>query len=176
MAGLSHPLAPHSGRKKSVLQGGIFCQFFYNFGAPSPCRREKNRRQVREEQKSLEDDPNMPSEACKKFCQKFVVDFYRSNTLMALESKYVRYKEHSVEKFKEDMARDMLQALRDGIWYREMEKRDFTKWFEMRVNDCLWNIQRILTKYGKDHGLLEDNTYIEEVMKKADNFVGLMKP
>jgi hypothetical protein len=104
------------------------------------------------------------------------VDFYRSNTLMALESKFVRYKEHSVVKFQEDMTRNMLQALQDGLWYREMEKRDFTKWLEWRVNDCLWNIQGVLTKYGKDHGLLEDNTYIEEVMKKADDFVGLMKP
>ena len=118
----------------------------------------------------------MPLEACKKFCQKFVVDFYRSNTLMALESKFVRYKEHSMDKFKEDMARDMLQALRDGILYQEMEKRDFTKWLEWRVNDCLRNIQGILSKYGKDHGLLQENTYIEEVMKKANDFEGLMKP
>jgi hypothetical protein len=128
------------------------------------------------EQKSLEDSPHMPSEACKKFLQQFTVDFYRSNTLMALESKFVRYKEQSVQKFNDDMARDMLQALRDGIWYREMEKRDFTKWLEWRVKDSLWNIEGILTKYGKDHNLLQDNTYIEEVMKKADSFVKLMKP
>jgi hypothetical protein len=81
-----------------------------------------------------------------------------------------------VQKFNDDMARDMLQALRDGIWYREMEKRDFTKWLEWRVKDSLWNIEGILTKYGKDHNLLQDNTYIEEVMKKADSFVKLMKP
>ena len=95
---------------------------------------------------------------------------------MALESKFVRYKEQSVEKFQEDTTKDMLQALRDGIWYREMEKRDFSMWLGWRVKDSLWNIEGVLTKYGKDHGLLQDNTYIEEVMKKADTFAKLMKP
>jgi hypothetical protein len=46
----------------------------------------------------------------------------------------------------------------------------------MRVNDSLWNIQNILIKFGKERRLLEDTTYIEEVMEKADKFVGLMKP
>jgi hypothetical protein len=60
----------------------------------------KKHKKGKEEQKFLDDDPNMLLEECKKFCQQFVVDFYQSNTLMALESKYVRYKEYSMEKFK----------------------------------------------------------------------------
>ena len=117
-----------------------------------------------------------PSEDCKKFLVQFMVRFYEENTIMALESKYVRYKEASVEKFQREMANDMLHALHNPRWIRETENRGFMKFLDQRVHDSLWNSKNVLTKYGKDHGLLDDDTFVEQVILKAELFVGLMKP
>ena len=116
-----------------------------------------------------------PSEDCKKFLVEFIARFYEDNTVMALESKYLRYKEESVDKFKRDMANNMQQALHVPRWIAETEKRGFTKFLDQRVHDSLWNAKNVLTKYGKEHRD-SDETFYEQVILKVELFVELMRP
>jgi hypothetical protein len=78
------------------------------------------------------------------------VKFYEENTIMALESKFVRYGEESINKFKTDMTASMMQALSVPRWIAETEKRGFRKFLDQRVHDSLWNAKNVLAKYGKD--------------------------
>ena len=68
---------------------------------------------------------DMPSEECKQFLVEFMVRFYEQNSVMALESKFVRYDEESINKFKTDMEASMLQALHVPRWIAETEKHRF---------------------------------------------------
>jgi hypothetical protein len=43
------------------------------------------------------------------------------------------------------------------------------------VHDSLWNAKNVLAKYGKDHRASDDSSF-QQVILKADLFVGLMRP
>ena len=73
---------------------------------------------------------DMPSEECKQFLVEFTVRFYEENSAMALESKFVRYGEESINKFKTDMEASMLQALYVRRWITETEKRGFRRFLD----------------------------------------------
>jgi hypothetical protein len=80
---------------------------------------------------------DMPCESCKNFLIELTVKFYEENTLRALESKYVGYRDGGPEKFRRDMWQHMMDALQAPIWSTETEKRGFLKFVHDRVHNAL---------------------------------------
>ena len=54
-----------------------------------------------------------------------MVKFYEENSAMALENKFVRYGEESINKFKREMEASILQALHVPRWISQTKKRGF---------------------------------------------------
>jgi len=52
-----------------------------------------------------------PPDSCKDFMIKCIIEFYESKTMVSLDTKYVRYQEECIDKFKADMRQKMLDAL-----------------------------------------------------------------
>ena len=117
---------------------------------------------------------DMPSESCKNFLIELIVKFYEVNTLRALESKFVRYREEGPEKFKRDMWQHMRHELQAPMWSTEIDKRGFSKFVDDRVHDALWNAKNLLTKFGRFNRATDEN--FDDVVSKADLFVSQMKP
>ena len=69
----------------------------------------------------------------------------------------------------------MLQALHLPRWIAETEKRGFRRFLDQRVYDSLWNAKNVLAKYDKDHRASDDSSF-QQVILKADLFIGLMRP
>lgn len=111
---------------------------------------------------------DMPSEECKNFVIECIVLFYESETTTSLDSKYVRYQEECVDKFRVDMKQRLLEALSVPQWFHETEKRGFSKFLDSKVHDALWNVKSLLQKYGKTHRALDEG--FEEVIMRGDLF------
>lgn len=99
------------GEIKSQWSGGGIVDFFFKTESVVTMPKGNKQRKRKGQEESPIDYDVTPLEDCKKFLVEFTARFYEDNTAMALESKYLRYKEESVEKFKRDMANNMLQAL-----------------------------------------------------------------
>jgi len=110
-----------------------------------------------------------PSNVCKGFLIKCIMEFYESETTMSLDNKYVRYQEECLDKFKANMKEKMLDALNVLEWYHEIEKKGFLKFLENRVHNALWNAKVILEKYGKEYHTNDEA--FEQVILKVDLFV-----
>ena len=78
---------------------------------PKEKNPKKNKGKNEGEVQSPFDVHDMPSEDCKQFLVDFMVKFYEENSAMALESKFVRNGEESINKFKSKMEANILQAL-----------------------------------------------------------------
>lgn len=117
---------------------------------------------------------DIPSESCKNFLIELTVKFYEDNTLRALESKYVRYRDEGPEKFRRDMWHYMMDALQAPVWIMETQKRGLSKFVDDRVHDALWNAKNLLAKFGKFNRA--DDGKFNDVVLKADLFVAQMKP
>ena len=115
-----------------------------------------------------------PSESCKASLIKLIVAFYETETTVSLDTKYVRYEEDFIEKFKLDMKQRMLDALHVPEWYHETEKKNFLQFLDSKVHDALWNAKVILEKFGKEHR--ENDEAFEHVIMKADMFPKRCKP
>ena len=115
-----------------------------------------------------------PSDACRKFIIQKIVNFYEAETIMSLESKYVRYQEECVDKFKADMKQLFLNVLNVPRWQEQMQKRGFLEWLDLRVHDALWNFPRILDKYGREQR--PDDEHFPELVLKVDLFIKKCRP
>jgi len=115
-----------------------------------------------------------PSKTCKKFLIELIIKFYESETIASLDSKYVRYQEECLDKFKTKMCQKMLDALHIPKWHEETEKRGFQKFLENKVHDALWNAKVVVEKYGKEHRA--DDEDFQETMLKVDLFVRRCAP
>ncbi|KAG0621197.1 hypothetical protein M758_3G001500 [Ceratodon purpureus] len=115
----------------------------------------------------------IPSANCKTFLIELTARFYEANDLRALESKYVRYQEEGVEKFKHEIRDLMIQALQDPKWIGESDRRGFQWWMENRLNDALWNAKVVLAKYAKTHR--EGDEEFVDVVNRADCFSTQMR-
>jgi len=51
-----------------------------------------------------------PSNACKKFLIKLIIEFYEFETTTSLDIKYIRYQEECLDKVKAEMCQKMLDA------------------------------------------------------------------
>lgn len=115
----------------------------------------------------------VPGDACKAFLIEFTVKFYEANDLRALESKYVRYQEEGIEKFKLEIKELMIQALKHPMWIAETEKRGFMWWMGNRVQDALWNPKVVIAKYGRM--FREGDEDFVDVVNRADCFSAQMR-
>lgn len=118
---------------------------------------------------SIEASRNNPSDSCKDFVIKCIVAFYEAETTLSLESKYIRYGEECIEKFKQDMNDRLLQALHVPQWHAEMDKPNFTHWLNQRVHDGLWNGKAIMEKFGKANRPHDEA--FEDVIVRVDMFM-----
>ena len=58
----------------------------------------------------------IPSDACKAILTECIAKFYESKTTVSLDTKYVRYGDECLQKFKADMTQIMLDALNVPQW------------------------------------------------------------
>jgi len=123
---------------------------------------------------SREEDPNIPSEACKKFLIELTFKFFEVETTVSLDQNYMRYEEQGLQKFKVEMTQRMLDTFSVLEWIDEMQKRDFTQFVGNRVHDALWNGKDVLGRYGKQHRA--NGPAFEEVILKVDLFNSRMAP
>ena len=78
-----------------------------------------------------------PSEALNKMFIKCIRDFYESETTMSLESKYVRYNEAGIKKFKSEMWQRFMDAVAVLEFQHEMDNNGFDKFLRNKVHDVL---------------------------------------
>ena len=78
-----------------------------------------------------------PSENCHEFVIQLIVKFYEDNTPKALESKYVKYGEQGLDKFKNEITQMIMNALHVTEWMEETHKPGYMKFLEDRANDAL---------------------------------------
>ena len=117
---------------------------------------------------------DIPSESCKNFLIEFIVKFYEQNSIRALESKYVRYRDEGPDKFKMEMSQVMMDALHVPEWITETKKKGYLKFLDARAHDALWNAKNLLAKYGRQHRTGDEA--FNDVLLKADLFVSQMRP
>ena len=135
----------------------------------------KNKQKVAEPvQPKLHPTRDIPNDMCKNRVIELIVKFYEENSLRALESKYVRYRELGQEKFKTEMTELIMDALHCPEWYEVFHKRGFQQFLQSRVHDALWNSKNLLAKYAREHRA-EDEEF-QQVVLKADLFVAQMRP
>jgi len=63
-----------------------------------------------------------PSDVCKGFLIKCIVEFNELESTVSLNNKHIRNKEKCLDKFKADIRQKMLDALNVLEWYHETEK------------------------------------------------------
>lgn len=141
---------------------------------PKSKNTNKEKKKLDRGQSSMEAARDNPSEACKNFLIEFIVKFYEAETTMSLDSKYVRYQEQCVEKFKSDMIQKMLDALSTPLWDQDRAKKNFNKLIENKAHDALWNSKDVITKYGTERRIVDDA--FQDIILKADLFVKRCKP
>ena len=76
----------------------------------------------------------IPSKSCKDFLTHVIANFYETNDLLSLVSKYVRYQEEGPMMFKQDLTQLMMQALATPTWVKETDKRGFLNWLDNRMH------------------------------------------
>jgi hypothetical protein len=81
----------------------------------------------------------------------FIARFYESESSMALERKYIRYRKESISKFQMEMKKRMMQALHVPLWMDETMKSRYQKFMDNMVHDALWNAKNVFVKYGKKY-------------------------
>ena len=97
------------------IEGGIFSfslgetQSFVTISKEKNPKKNKGKNEC--EVQSPFDVHNMPSKDCKQFLVEFMVKFYEENSAIALGSKFIRYGEESMNKFKTELEACILQAL-----------------------------------------------------------------
>ena len=123
---------------------------------------------------SLHPVRDIPSEDCKNFLIELIVRFYEENSAMALDSKYVRYRDEGPDKFRAEMTQRMMDALHTPRWHEETAKRGYMKFLDSRVHDALWNSKNLLAKYKRQFRPNDEN--FDDVVTKADLFVAQMRP
>jgi hypothetical protein len=120
-----------------------------------------------------QDPMDVPSESCKNFVNELIARYFENNDLRALESKYVRYGEAGIMKFKDEMSELINTMLKEKGWVAQMEMRGYTQWHNDRVHDALHNAGSLLTKYAKIYRG-GDESYTD-VVNKAQCFQNQMK-
>lgn len=117
---------------------------------------------------------DFPTDECKNFVLELIVKFYEENSLRALESKFVRYREEGPDKFKMEMRKIIMDALSSPLWIAETEKRGYIRFLDNRVHDALWNINHLMVKFAKQYR--EGDEAFHDIVLKADLFVAQMRP
>ena len=115
-----------------------------------------------------------PSLRCKDFVTGFIVDFYEQNTLVSLNSCYVRYGEDGPKKFKSEMEQKIMDLLMHPQWDAERQKPGYLHFVKQRAHDALWNARDVVLKYGREHRVGDEA--FKDVISKADCFQRLMAP
>ena len=131
----------------------------------------KKKQKVADAPTSIHD---IPSDICKNFIILLIVRFYEDNSIRALESKYVRYRDEGPDKFKMEMTQLMMDAHSAPEWYTETDKKGYLKFLDARAHDALWNAKHLLEKHARQH--CRGDPAFQDVLLKADLFLAQMKP
>jgi hypothetical protein len=115
-----------------------------------------------------------PSKECREFVVDLILRFYEAESSMALEMKYIRYREESISKFKMEMKQRMMDALHNSRWMDETFKNRYMKFLENMVHDSIWNAKNILSSYWKKHRVGEEG--LKDVIVRIDLFIECLRP
>ncbi|KAG0571933.1 hypothetical protein KC19_VG055000 [Ceratodon purpureus] len=117
---------------------------------------------------------DMLSLRCRDYIVAFIVEFYQENTLVSLNSRYVRYGEDGPRKFKSEMETKIRDRLMDPCWHSDTQKPGYDHFVSQRAHDALWNAKEVITKYAKaQRGGVQA---FKDTIAKADCFTRLMAP
>lgn len=111
-------------------------------GAGSSGGRKKRKRA--HERDSQVNKPDYPGPDALDRVKEVVVDYFKGNDTMRLESAYVRHGWEGFQIFQQNMERKMTNALAGVKWTADRDKPKFNRWIQSRAKDATWNLRQLM--------------------------------